>query len=522
MNNGKVTFKAYTMEQPKLLPPSLEEMIASDHLVRVVNRVIEQIDIKPLLENYKGGGTSSYHPRMMLKVLVYAYTEKVYSSRKIAKALRENVNFMWLSGENQPDFRTLNHFRGEVMKEAVRAIFTKVLELLIEEGYVKLENYFVDGTKIAANANAHKVVWTKKTKRYKENLQEQIKILLDEIEGLNAQENQEYGEKDLEEMGGNGAINADKLQKKVEELNEVLKKQPGNKALKKAVRQIEKDSLPRMKKYEKQEQLLGERNSYSHTDPDATNFRMKEDRAAQKPLSRPAYNVQIGTEEQFIVGYSIHQYADDTRCFIPHMEQQTFPNAAKPKNASGDAGYGSEENYAWLEKHQIQNFLKYNTFYKEQHPPRKPEWIEKAHFQSANFSYDQAKDEFTCPADHSMIYRETKPYKTSTGYLSERRFYECAHCATCPLKPKCTKAKGNRRIQVSFELQRYRQQAKENLLSEQGIALRKKRSTEPETVFGDIKHNRSFRSFSLRRLKKVETEWGIISIAHNIRKLAAQ
>ena len=354
-----MTFKAYSMEQPKLLPPSMEEMIANDHLVRVVNRVIEQIDIKPLLGNYKGGGTSSYHPRMMLKVLVYAYTEKVYSSRKIAKALRENVNFMWLSGENQPDFRTINHFRGEVMKEAVRAVFTKVLELLIEEGYVKLENYFVDGTKIGANANAHKVVWAKKTKRYKENLQEQIKILLDEIEGVNAQENEEYGEKDLEEMGGNGEINADKLQKKVDELNEVLKKQPENKGMKKAVKQMEKDALPRMKKYEEQERMLAGRNSYSRTDPAASNLRMKEDRAAQKPLSRPAYNVQIGTEGQFIVGYSLHQHAGDTRCFITHMEQQNFSEDRPPKNVSGDAGYGSEENYAWLEKKQIKNFLKY-------------------------------------------------------------------------------------------------------------------------------------------------------------------
>jgi transposase len=522
MNNGKVNFKEYTMEQPQLLPPSLEELIPEDHLVRVVNRVIEQIEIKPLLEKYKGGGTSSYHPRMLLKVIVYAYAEKIYSSRKIAKALRENVNFMWLSGGNRPDFRTINMFRGVVMKEAVRAVFSKVLELLIEEGYIKMENYFVDGTKIGANANAHKVIWAKKTRHYKERLQEQIKNLLDEIEQVSEKENQEYGEADLEELGGRGEINADKLRKKVDKLNEALNKQPENKGLKKVVKQIEKDALPRMKKYEEQERMLAGRNSYSRTDPDASNLRMKEDRAAQKPLSRPAYNVQIGTEGQFIVGYSLHQQAGDTSCFMTHMEQQNFSEDRQPKNVSGDAGYGSEENYAWLEKKQFKNFLKYNTFHKEQHPPRKPELVEKARFLSANFPYDPAKDEFTCPAGHPMTYLETKPYKTSTGYLSDRRFYECSACAACPLKPKCTKAKGNRRIQVSFELQRFRQQARENLLSEQGIALRKKRSIEPETVFGDIKHNRGFRRFSLRGLKKVETEWGILSLAHNLRKLAAQ
>lgn len=531
MNNGKINFKEYTQKQPSLLPPSLEELIPKGHLERVVNRVIEQIEIKPLLEKYKGGGTSSYHPRMMLKVIVYAYAEKIYFSRKIAKALRENVNFMGLSGGNQPDFRTINMFRGIVMKETVRAVFSKVLELLIEGGYIKMENYFVDGTKIGANANAHKVVWAKKTKHSKERLQEQIAVLLDEIEQVSEKENQEYEEADLEELGGQGGIDADQLQKKVVELNDELKKHPEKKVLKKVVKQIEKEALPRMKKYEEQEKVLAGRNRYSRADPDASNLRMKEDRAAQKPLSRPVYNVQIGTEEQFIVGYSVHQHAGDTSCFITHMEQQNFSEDRQPKNVSGDAGYGSEENYAWLEKRQLKNFLKYNTFHKEQHPPRKSELVEKARFLSANFPYEPVKDEFTCPAKYPMTYLETKPYKTTPGYLSERRFYECTHCAACSLKSKCTKAKGNRRIQISFELQRYRQQAKENLLSEQDIAslalparasVRKKRSIEPETVFGDIKHNRGFRRFSLRGLKKVETEWGILSIAHNIRKLAAQ
>ena len=188
----------------------------------------------------------------------------------------------------------------------------------------------------------------------------------------------------------------------------------------------------------------------------------------------------------------------------------------------GYAGYGSEENYAFLEREGMGNFFKYNTFHQEQHPPRKPDRLEKLRFKSNYFPYDQEKDEFICPAQKRMVYIETKPYKSKNGYLSQRRFYECPDCATCPLKPKCTQAKGNRRIQVSFELRRYRQQAQENLLSEQGIALRQQRSTEPETVFGDIKHNMEFRRFMLRGLKKVDIEWGLLCMAHNLRKLAIQ
>ena len=164
-SHDKVVFKPYTMGQPSLLPADLEELIPEDHLVRTVHQAIEQIDLSILYKQYEGGGTSSYHPKMMLKVLVYGYAEKLYSSRKIAKALRENVNFMWLSGQSRPDFRTINRFRGEVMKEIIGEVFASVLELLIEQGHVKLEDYYVDGSKLEANARRHSAVWAKNTKR---------------------------------------------------------------------------------------------------------------------------------------------------------------------------------------------------------------------------------------------------------------------------------------------------------------------------------------------------------------------
>ncbi len=197
----------------------------------MVNRAVEKIDLEPLLRKYKGGGTSSYHPRMMLKVLVYAYTQRLYSSRQIAKALRENVNFIWLSGGNWPDFRTINGFRGEKMKGVIEEVFTSVLELLVEEGYVRLENYFVDGSKLEANANRHKVVWAKSRAKYQERLRKKVKELLKEIDAVNEAENEVYGDQDLEEMGGSGGIDAEKLEKKIAELNQRLKEKPEDKKL---------------------------------------------------------------------------------------------------------------------------------------------------------------------------------------------------------------------------------------------------------------------------------------------------
>ena len=510
------------MEQPSLLPPSIEELIPEDHLVRVVNRVVDKIDIQPLMAKYVGGGSSAYHPRMMLKVLVYAYTQRVYSSREIAKALRENINYMWISGGNKPDFRSLNGFRGERMKDVIEEVFYAAVELLIEEGYIKLENYFVDGTKVEANSNKHRVVWAKSNRKYKERLREQVKDLLEEIERVNEEEEAEYGDRDLEELGDGHEIDSERLQKKVDELNERLRQKPEDKALKQAVKKMETNYLPRQQKYEERDRNLAGRNSYAMSDEDATSMRMKEDRGAEKPWPKPAYNVQMGTENQFVVGFSLHQRAGDTSCFIPHMEGVRKHLGRLPDNTSGDAGYGSEENYAYLEQHRIGNYLKYNTFHREQIKHRKPELLRKKRFRSESFPYDEHKDEFICPADKRLTYRETRNYTTQNGYQTERRYYECDHCADCPLKPECTRAKGNRRIQMSFRLRNFRAQARNNLLSEEGQILRSKRATEVETVFGQIKHNQAFRRFMLRGLEKTTTEWGLLCLAHNMKKLAAQ
>jgi transposase len=537
---AKPTFKPYIQGQPSLIPPSWEELIPGEHVVRVVNRAIEKIELEPLLRKYKGGGTSSYHPQMMLKVLIYAYTQRVYSSRQIAKALRENVNFMWLSGGNRPDFRTINGFRGEKMKGVIEEVFSSVLELLVEEGYVQLENYFVDGSKVEANANRHKVVWAKSRAKYQERLQDKVKELLKEIDAINEAENKAYGDKDLEELGDGGGIDAEKLEQKIAELNQRLKENPEDKKLAKAVKVMEKDYLPRQKRYEEQERKLAGRSSYSKTDEDATFFRMKEDRGAEKPLPRAAYNVQTGTENQFVVGFSLHQRAGDTACLIPHLEgvkanlsliakrkPELLPQGdghqprCLPKNISADAGYGSEENYAYFEEHRLGNYVKYNTFHREQHKYRKPEPIRKALFRYENFAYDADQDEFICPANQRLVYQATRRQRTENGYWTEIRIYEAPTCNACSLKPECTQAKGNRRIYVSFRLRRFREQAKNNLLSEHGKTLRVLRNIEVESVFGHIKYNRHFRRFSLRGLEKVKTEWGLICIAHNMQKLAA-
>ncbi len=143
----------YTMDQ-LFLPMDLEEDIPTHHIVRIVNEAVNRLDDNIFASAYPGGGRDSYHPKMLTKIIIYAYSQRIYSSRQIAKAVRENIMFMWIAGRQRPDFRTINRFRSERMKEVLETVFTAVLQFLADEKYVQLEHYFVDGTKIEANAIA--------------------------------------------------------------------------------------------------------------------------------------------------------------------------------------------------------------------------------------------------------------------------------------------------------------------------------------------------------------------------------
>jgi transposase len=520
-NHGKVTFKEYTMEQPMLLPPSLDELIPEGHMVRIVNEFIEAIDLSAVIATYKGGGTSSYHPKMLLKVLVYAYAKKIYSSRMIAAALRENIHFMWLSGGNRPDFRTINRFRGERLAETIQEVFAKLVLYLAQQGYINLTHYFIDGTKIEANANKYSYVWKKATTRYQQGIMEKVRELFKEIDQLNEEEDREYGDNDLEEVGEGKEINSEELEEIAKELNEKLKDKPKDKKTKNALKKLTKDYIPRMKKYEKYQEILGQRNSFSKTDEEATFMRMKGD-SLRMPILKPGYNVHIGTEKQFIVGFSVHQNPTDNVELISHLKQVEKYLGFIPGKVIADAGFGSEENYEYLSSKNLEAFVKYNTFDREQGKGKKRKQSARSKYFASNFTYDENTGEPICPEGKRLSYVETKEVPTKTGFMTTRRFYRCEHGDTCPSRELCTKApNGKRTHEYSPRLVTLRKQVSEKLISDEGRDLRSQRLIEPEAVFGLIKQNLKFRRFNLRGLRKVSAEWGLISIAHNMIKMAA-
>jgi hypothetical protein len=452
---------------------------------------------------------------MLLKVIIYAYTQRVFSSRRIAKELRENVNYMWLSGMNRPDHRTINRFRGKIMKAVINEVFYGVIQQLMEQGYVDLDSYFVDGTKIEANANRYKFVWRKSTDKNKAKLQEKVKQILEEIDEIEAAEEEKYGEKDLEEVGEGKEIDTEKLREATRKINERLNQKSEDKDLQKAKKKLESDFIPRMEKYERYEEVFEGRNNFCKTDTDATFMRMKEDHMRNGQL-KPGYNIQMGTQKQFILSYSLHRRAGDTSCLKEHLEKFKTWLGAHPKNLVADAGYGSEENYSYLDEKQITAYVKDNRFHYEQ----KRNYKKKHPYRADNFPYYPEEDEYECPQKKRLRFVYKKPYKSENGYNSERRIYECEDCSRCPVKAECTRAKYNRQIQIGLEWERLKKQARDNLLSPQGLMMRSRRPVEVEAVFGRLKQDWGFRRFLLRGIDKVTTEWGILCIAHNIAKAA--
>jgi len=240
-------YKEYTMDQLSL-PMDLQEDIPENHLVRVINDAVNRLDMNLFTKAYPGGGRDSYHPKMLMKVVIYAYTQRVYSSRQIAKAVRENIMFMWLAARQRPDFRTINRFRSERMKDGLETVFTAVLQFLKEENFIKLEHYFLDGTKIEANANPYTFVWGKAVVKQKMKLQEKVQALFVAIEEAEKQEDQLLKNLDLPELGEASAITSEKLEQAVQRLENKLQEKPKDKPLKKAVRLVRKDLLPRLQK----------------------------------------------------------------------------------------------------------------------------------------------------------------------------------------------------------------------------------------------------------------------------------
>ena len=499
---SKVVFKQHHQGQICMFPMSLDEKIPSTASVRLVNQIVDNLDISSVIATYKGGGTSSYHPRMMLKLVLYAYLNNIYSCRKIEKHNLENIHFMWLSGMQTPDHNTINTFRSTHLKDTIHQIFTQVVLMLVEMGHLSLDVVYVDGTKIESRANRYTFVWRKTVEKNKSRLESKIRTVLQQIEEGIVQDNQPDEEPPT-------PINPDELKKRIAQINrETLSKED-----KKAVKTLEEKHLPKLMEYEQHLETLGKRNSYSKTDRDATFMRMKDDHMKNGQL-KPAYNVQVATENQFFTHVDFFPNPTDFLTFIPFNNGFKERYQKMPEIEVADAGYGSEENYEFMQNNDIEAYVKYPLFHAEQKNS-----LKNNAFLPQNLYHNQEKDYLVCPMGQHMEKVGNSTRKSESGFVSNTTFYQAKNCSGCPLRGQCHQAKGNRQIEINHQLNRYRQKARELLTSPKGVMHRKRRPIEPEAVFGQSKANKQYNRFRHFGGDKVKMDFAIFAIAFNIGKM---
>jgi transposase len=419
-------YRVYEPDQLFLMPPSLQEWLPEDHLAYFVSDLVDDLDLSEIETVYEDEerGQPPYHPRMMTKVLIYAYCSGVFASRRIEKRLIEDIAFRVLAAGNRPDFRTLSDFR-KIHRKAVEGLFAQVLFLARKAGAIKLGRVAIDGSKVKANASKHKAMSYGRMKEKEQELREEIRRLLSEADRQDEAEDRRFGK---DRMG--------------EELPEELRRRESRlERIRQAKRALEEEARKEAQEAGKEENPPADKKQYNFTDPQSRIMKGS-DGFVQ------GYNCQIAVEENFqlIVGQAVTQQANDKEQLTPMVEAIEEQAGQKPGEVLADSGYCSEENFRYLACRHIDGYV--------------------ASERQKHRSKGTACKRGPLPKGANAVERMKRKLQTQVG----RRIY----------------------------------------------AMRK---AIVEPVFGQIKQVRGFRQFLLRGLEKVQMEWALVCLTHNILKL---
>jgi transposase len=487
-------------------------LIPVDDSVRLLSQMLEGLDYSKLYQAYSiKGRKPAVDPKIMFKVLTYAYMNGIYTSHKIEQSCRRDINFLWLlAGNKAPDHATVARFRQKYLAESVDDLFYQMVNCLFEIGEIRFENVFIDGTKIEANANRYTFVWKSAVNKNELKMLEKVKSLVSDI---NLTEIKSFtvsaGSLSEDITRILDYLNNKRISEEIEFVHGIGKRKT---QLQRWIEQLE-EYKARQEKYNESNQLFQGRNSYSKTDTDATFMHMKDDHMRNSQL-KAAYNVQIGVESEYVTGVGIFQDRNDIATLIPMLEKMKENLGRKYTNIIADSGYESEENYLYLEKCGQVPYIKPQTY----------EIWKKKSFKNdiskrENMIYDRETDEYICHNGKKLKKCGTAHRTSMTGYRSEITLYECESCAGCPYRNKCTKAAGNRKLHVSKTFVEKREISFQNIMSDIGILLRVNRSIQVEGAFGVLKNDYNFSRFLTRGKNSVKTEFILLCFGYNINKL---
>lgn len=507
--------KIYNTPYQLKLPLEIEKIIEISDAVYTFCEVMENIDLRKYLAVKESRtGRKRYSPEILLKIILFAFMENGYvSTREIEKLCKTDIRFMYLLDEHPaPSHMTIDNFMNDVLSVSISDIFNEINGYIFKEENVDVNHVYIDGTKIAANANKYSWVWKKSSVKNRKKTFDKVTVLLDEINktliyhGVKFGLREEYAIEYLEEISVKYAelcnINPDVIvrgrghhkttkQRNYDKLNEYIEK---------------------LKKYAEHISICGEdRNSYSKTDNGATFFRMKRDYMGNDQLL-PGYNIQMGLCDEYIAVFDVKQYASDIDCFQPLMEKFNHTYGRYPEYPVADAGYGSFNNYLYCEEHGMKKYMKFTMFKKE----CEDKSYREDPYRAINFPIND-KGNPVCPNGKEFHYLKTRPVR-GNKYGRTEEIYQCEDCSNCPHKSKCSKAEGNRTIRLNEELTSIHNEVLNNLNSTHGALLRMNRSIQAEGAYGTIKWNRAYTRARRRGIKGLNLEIAIISCGFNLHK----
>lgn len=481
------------------------DMVPKDHICHLVATIVNEICVSDIEKKYVGTpGSPAYPRKMLLRLLVQASIDGVWSSRKIDKLASENFIYVYLTGNKKPDFRTICLFRKE-NKDLIERVFKKVVAVAHGLGILNLGHLSVDGTKIKANASNNNVL-------SKEDI-EWIKNIIEKGIKIDEEENALYGNKRGDELPQE-LSDLEELRRKIKEKIEEIEKSKGKKLRRSGKKVVEnyivgdekqkKEVEKKLEKISEEIEKSGQK-AVSITDPEA---RFMENKKKRKELS---FNPQITVDHDsgIIVANEVTQDCTDHYQLQPQIEM-TEKNVGKlPEGTkiSCDNGYFTGPNLQYLEKKKLDGYIPDRSQAQEM----KNKKLKDNPYSKEKFEYDEKKDCFICPRGELLYRKGEYKYNGKSQYT-----YQSENCSKCPVRLQCA-GKTNFKIITSDGYEAERRRMKLKMLSDSGKEEYKKRCRWVEWPYGNIKQNLNLREFLTRGVETVQTEFNLVCISHNLR-----
>ena len=341
------------------LPLDIEKKIPSDDPVRLLSAFVEGMELSDLYKTYSKIKSNQASPRQLLKIIIYAGMNRIYSSRDIERSCRRDINFMYLlEGKPAPDHATIARFISLHLSQCSKRILAEVSNILFELGEISGRHIFIDGTKIESAANRYTFVWKKTVTKNQAKMMSKITELIAGCEAMYGIKLVFHGTVSLHSLKRiRKKLYAVKAEENITFVHGIGKKKS---SIQKSIEALD-GYIERLKEYTKKLHICGKRNSYSKTDPDATFMRMKEDHMLNGQL-KPAYNLQHGVDSEYITWLTVNPDPTDTKTLIPFLKDMENHLGFKYADIVADAGYESEENYLFIEENGQTAFIKPNNY----------------------------------------------------------------------------------------------------------------------------------------------------------------